>query len=370
MMQLKRCIGPVSPLAVHTDACKGLENAVKNVFPHCEQRECFGHMWMNIIRKFKGDVYGRLWPAARSYTKSTHAYHVGKIKAEDCTFAPWMDQYHSLLWYRSGFNTAIKCDHINNNLAESFNNRIKDFKELPVHDMVDQIRIMIMKLWQLRRSLADLLQGDKLPAVVQQVVNRSRNLHNLCVEKSSLFAAEVRDTKTGRRHVVNTDLHECSCNEWQHTGKPCEHAILFLASKPRLNMHPYLHEYYSVQKFKAAYANPIPPLTDQSQWPEVDIEFTLSPPLMRRKAGRPQQSRFKAWFEKGGSRKKGKKDEKNNGKPKRAQKGNKNRCKRCEELGHRAGSAKCRYTPSKYVLVHPKNALKRLLFMFMMIICN
>jgi hypothetical protein len=126
------------------------------------------------------------------------------------------------------------------------------------------------------------------------------------VEKSSLFGAEVRDTKTGRRHVVNTDLHECSCNEWQHTGKPCEHAILFLASKPRLNMHPYLHEYYSVQKFKAAYANPIPPLTDQSQWPEVDIHFTLSPPLMRRKAGWPQQSRFRAWFEKGGSRKKGK----------------------------------------------------------------
>jgi hypothetical protein len=60
-----------------------------------------------------------------------------------------------------------------------------------------------------------------------------------------------------------------------------------------------MHEYYSVQKFKAAYANPIPTLTDQSQWPEVDIQFTLSPSLMRRKAGRTQQSRFKAWFEKG-----------------------------------------------------------------------
>ena len=59
---------------------------------------------------------------------------------------------------------------------------------------------------------------------------------------------------------------------------------------------------------------------------------------MRRKAGRPKQSRYKAWFEKGGSSKKGKK---------RAQKGNKNRCKLCEELGHRAGSSKCRYTPEK-----------------------
>ena len=114
-------------------------------------------------------------------------------------------------------------------------------------------------------------------------------------------------------------------------------------------MHPYLDEYYSVQKFKAAYATPIPALTDQSPWPEVEIEFTMCAPLGRRKAGRPKQSRFKPWFEKGGSSKKGKKDK--NEKPKRPQKGNKNRCKLCEELGHRIGSPKYRYTPTpaKYV---------------------
>jgi hypothetical protein len=209
-----------------------------------------------------------------------------------------METYHSLLWYRSGFNTAIKCDHINNNLAESFNNRIKDLKDLPVHDMVDQIRIMIMRLWELRARIGDKLQGqDKLPAVVQQVVNRSRGLAHLCVVKSSLHGGEVRDTKTTRRHVVDTENKECSCLEWQHTGKPCEHAIIFLASKPKLNMHPYLHEYYSVEKFRAAYAQPIPPLTDQSQWPEVNIEFSLCAPLTRRKAGWPKQSRYKPWFE-------------------------------------------------------------------------
>ena len=186
--------------------------------------------------------------------------------------------------------------------------------------------------------------------MVQQVVNRSKSLTHLFVEKSSLCVAEVRDSKTTRRHVVNTELHECTCFEWQHTGKPCVHAILFLASQPKVNMHPYLHEYYSVAKFKAAYATPIPALTDQSQWPEMPVEFgAMCPPLTKRKAGRPKQSRFKAWFEKGGSKKK-----KTDDKPKRTQKGNKNRCKLCQELGHRAGSAKCRFTPEKpkYVLVY------------------
>ena len=96
--------------------------------------------------------------------------------------------------------------------------------------MVDQIKIMNMRLWELRRRIGDCLQGDKLPVVVQQVVNRSRNLTHLSVEKSSVLGAEVRDTKTGRRHAVNTEMHDCTCLEWQHTGKPCEHAILFLSS--------------------------------------------------------------------------------------------------------------------------------------------
>jgi hypothetical protein len=176
--------------------------------------------------------------------------------------------------------------------------------------MVDQIRVMIMRLWELRKRIGDVLQGDNLPAVVQQVVNRSRNLTHLSVEKSSLWGAEVRDIKTRRRHVVNTEENECTCLEWQHTRKPVEHAILFLASKPKLNMHPYLHEYYLVAKFKAAYATPIQPLTHQSQWTKVEIEFSLCPPLTKRKAGRTRVSRFKAWFEKGGSSKKAKKYEK------------------------------------------------------------
>jgi hypothetical protein len=48
----------------------------------------------------------------------------------------------------------------------------------------------------------------------------------------------------------------------------------------------------------------------------VNIDFSLCPPLTRRKAGWPKVSIFKAWFEKGGTNKKGK----NESKPKRAQK--------------------------------------------------
>jgi transposase-like protein len=92
MMQLKTCLGTVSPLAIHKDACKGLENAVKIVFPHSGQRECFVHMWMNLIKIFRGEEFGRMWPATRSYTTQTHSYHLGKIMAvcSENEFCTWL----------------------------------------------------------------------------------------------------------------------------------------------------------------------------------------------------------------------------------------------------------------------------------------
>jgi hypothetical protein len=113
-------------------------------------------------KKFKVEgEWGRMWSAARSYTKQTHSYHLGKVMAANTNtnFASWLQTYRSLLWYMLGFNTAIKCDHINNNLAESFNNKVNELKTLPVHDMVDQIRVIIMRLWELRKRNGDVLQG-------------------------------------------------------------------------------------------------------------------------------------------------------------------------------------------------------------------
>ena len=47
MEQLKKVIGDPPLLGICSDVCKGLENAMKNVFPNAEQRECFYHMHKN-----------------------------------------------------------------------------------------------------------------------------------------------------------------------------------------------------------------------------------------------------------------------------------------------------------------------------------
>jgi hypothetical protein len=323
MNQLKKAIGDLPVLAVCTDACKGLENAVKRVFPEAEQRECFRHMYHNFQKYFHGDVFGRLWPAARAYRLEVYQHHMAKVYAASDKVLPYLSNYHNLLWMRCMFNPQIKCDYINNNLAECFNAWVKDIKDLPIVQLADKIREMIMELFRKRRMIGERFVGLILPFVIHQLNAKTRGLGHLKAKASADWSAEVTNiNKDGERHVVKTLTHECTCLQWQHTGKACDHALAFinvLQARNFVNMEDYVHEYYSVSRFRAAYEGAIEPLTDKNQWPQVDTGFVLRPPIptSKKAAGRTRKQRIKAWWE-GGTRK-----------------GALNKCKRCGELGHR-----------------------------------
>uniref|UniRef100_A0A0A8XSC5 Uncharacterized protein n=1 Tax=Arundo donax TaxID=35708 RepID=A0A0A8XSC5_ARUDO len=59
----------------------------------------------------------------------------------------------------------------------------------------------------------------------------------------------------------------------------------------------FIHLYYYIDKFTLVYTGVIPPLTDQSRWPKVDLEFKLHPPILRRSAGRLKVQRYMGSYE-------------------------------------------------------------------------
>jgi hypothetical protein len=97
MTHLHRAIGDLPILAVSTDACKGLENVVKDVFPHAEQRECFRHMMQNYVKRFPGGAE-HMYPVARAYRKVVHEHHLTIIRENRMSTTA---TYHLLLWYRT-----------------------------------------------------------------------------------------------------------------------------------------------------------------------------------------------------------------------------------------------------------------------------
>jgi hypothetical protein len=139
LQQLWKAIGEPPVLAVHYDACKGLTATVLDVLPHAERKECFRHLMQNYIKKFVGKEF--MYPATHAYRGEVYAHHMTNV-AFIPGVIPWMKEYHKLTCYMSGFNQAIKCDYITNNIVEVFNNWIKDYKDLPVCELVDKIRVM------------------------------------------------------------------------------------------------------------------------------------------------------------------------------------------------------------------------------------
>lgn len=146
------------------------------------------------------------------------------------------------------------------------------------------------------------------------------------------------------RFVVKAYLHECSCCEWQHTGKPCQHALSLITTRQIRNvrMEDFVHDYYSVEKFRKAYARQIEQLPSKEKWPKVELAFKVGAPLSKRGVGRQQKNRIKSCLEggSGGSKCTKKVAENENEKTKKMIRG-KVRCPNCGELGHMKTSYKC-----------------------------
>ena len=210
-------------------------------------------------------------------------------------------------------------------------------------ELMDKIRRKTMKMFQKRKKVANKLQGQIiLPSVMRELNAKSRDL-DLDVDRSDDLEAEVTEKSPGKysincscqslhfyghlcalylggkRHVVNLEEKTCTCREWQVSGKPCVHALAFITSVRGLHIESFVDECYSVDKFTAAYAPRIPSLTDMSQWPQSAHGFFLYPPILKRSAGRPRNTRYK-----GGSEGRG------TGKRSGSQK-----CPICKNFGHR-----------------------------------
>ncbi|XP_066396152.1 uncharacterized protein [Miscanthus floridulus] len=301
MEQLHKAIGSPEGLVICTDACKGLRSAVGVVFPQAECRECMRHLYSNFMKHYQGDVFtDHLYPAARSYTEGLFKWHMQKIFDVAPDAIEFLEQHHNRLWYRCGFSKKSKCDYLTNNVSESFNAQIRHMKGLLLHELVDGLRELIMEKRFLRRKIAREMRDGILPNVMKELNAINNNLKVVKISSSDEDVAEVTlldNWNNQRRHIVDLQHHSCSCREWQLTGKPCKHALAWILSNRGMKIEDYVHEYYSVPRFRAAYEGRVEPFPDRTQWPVVDLGFTIFPPLLGRPPGRPRVQRIRGYLE-------------------------------------------------------------------------
>jgi hypothetical protein len=148
---------------------------------------------------------------------------------------------------------------------------------------------MIMELFFRRRWIADNIEGKILPSIINILKARIKGLGHLSLAKGDHYVAEVQDNNNMlAKHVVEAHMKYCSCLEWQHTGKPCQHALVIIVAQPYkdVGMKYFVDDYFSVEKFKKAYARLVEPLADRGSWPKVPFAAEVSTPILKRVVGR------------------------------------------------------------------------------------
>jgi hypothetical protein len=237
--QLQKAIGNPPHLAISSDACKGLAAAVA--------RFTLGQSIENVFctyfsKKFYGPVYDRMWPAARTFKPEYHEYCMNKIYAASKAVKPYLDKDHKLISMRSRFSEEIKVDHITNNVAEVWNNWVKEIKDLPIAKLADTLRSRFMELFAKRMRIGEKFDGHvMLPIAIHQLQTMSRQLGHLNVKEGGRNEAKVLEVTKNRkviREVVNLKNHTCTCREWQVSGKPCPHALALIIT----NRNPKMEE--------------------------------------------------------------------------------------------------------------------------------
>jgi len=97
-----------------------------------------------------------------------------------------------------------------------------------------------------------------------------------------------------------------------------QHALAFIAKISReVQMDEFVHEYFSVDRYRKACASKFNPMTSKDDWCHVDLGNKIKKPKLRRKPSRPIKTRIKTYDEIGTSKKR-------------------NMCAECNELGHTA----------------------------------
>ncbi|KAK9177079.1 hypothetical protein WN944_029100 [Citrus x changshan-huyou] len=267
-------------------------------------RHCARHIFANLRSNHPDIIYRNLfWTAARATSEKEWEDNMNKIKtAKKDTQAAYdyLIKIDKKQWARHAFPDDVKVDHVTNNLNESWNSWLNEYKDNPVLTLMEFIRKKVMKRLYKRHSDARKWIG-KLPPTVRRKLNVSRQEGRYVrVLMASEYEFEVID-ENNKTFIVNMQNKTCDCGVYQICGIPCKHIIPCIALRHE-DAADYVDKKLTVEAYLATYANIIHPLPYQSTWAVVEGLKVLSP-YVKTRVGRPKIVRKREPGEEQGKRK-------------------------------------------------------------------
>ncbi|CAI9279914.1 unnamed protein product [Lactuca saligna] len=219
-------------LTLISDQHKGLLEAVKERVPAAEHRQCARHICANFLKRFKGQVFRKLfWYAAAATTPAKFEQHMNEIKKLEPLAYDHLMERDPKTWSKAFFQTDRACDAYENGISESFNSVIEVARKRPLITMLEEIRIYVME-----RLYRQKIKGQSwdltICPTIRLKLSKLKDLQRFWkVIPSGYQQYEVRLGYDA--YVVDIGSRTCACRTWQLTGYPCVHGYACIASLNR-----------------------------------------------------------------------------------------------------------------------------------------
>ncbi|XP_024985433.1 uncharacterized protein LOC112521035 [Cynara cardunculus var. scolymus] len=313
-------------LTIMSDQHKGIVEAVKELAPYAEHRQCARHIYVNFHKRFNGVEYRNIfWAAATSTFEADFMSHMEKFRIQNINAYNHLIERDPNTWCRAFFQPGRDCEAVENGICESFNS------------MLEEIRIFVMERHYRMLSKAQEWESVVCPAIRKKLKKWGQNHRYWYVIPSG---GNVFETRNGfEAMVVDLDARKCSCRLWDISGIPCVHSI---AAIHFINKDPedYVSKWFTKDIFKMAYEKTIRPLNGSNMWTPTPYPKP-NPPKERIMPGRPSIKRKRSESESESTRV--------------TRSGKTMTCRNCLETGHNARTCKNEKKNPPPKLVKPKD---------------
>ncbi|XP_021713594.1 uncharacterized protein LOC110681778 [Chenopodium quinoa] len=271
----------------------GINLSLIELWNEADRRYCCKHLVANWKKAFPGPLlFSLFWKSCGAFSPFTFKKAMEQLDKVNQAGRKWLSNLgDQTRWTKHKFNTELKCDVNKTNFVESFNATLGLDRCRPMLTLLEGIRRNTMVRIASRRQQCETWERQDICPNIARRIQKLSHASRDCIP---YMAGEGEyEILTGKSVLpVSLNKHTCLCGAWQLTGIPCKHGIRAIIHS-RLDPHSFVHELYSVSKYKEAYSSGIKSIPDVEHWPEINMP-EIKPPIVKRAIGRPCRNRKRA----------------------------------------------------------------------------
>ncbi|KAJ9545308.1 hypothetical protein OSB04_025015 [Centaurea solstitialis] len=206
-----------------TDRQKGIVPAMARVFPSAERRFCIRHIYENMKKQWKGQVYkDQLWKCASATTVPQFKKCMDVLKDINKDAHKWLNEIPYHHWSRAHF--TAHCDVLLNNMCEVFNRQLVNGRDKPIILALEYIRGYLMRRIVNVQKAISKCHGPLTPTATMLLSKVKEEASQFVVEWNGKHEYQVTGA-WGDQYVVNARDRTCTCRKWEVCGIPCRHVV-------------------------------------------------------------------------------------------------------------------------------------------------